>query len=64
MGTLDDLMESDSWIIPKILFANLWKPLHDVIIILVPSDSLNLETLEEIGKNDKKLNIFRTKTEF
>ena len=26
-----------------ITFANLWKPIHDVIIILVSSDSLNLE---------------------
>ena len=37
--------------------ANLCKPIHDVIIIVVSSDSLNVETLKGKGENYKKLNI-------
>ena len=43
--------------IPKITFANSRKPMHDVIIIPVSPDPLNLKILEREGKNYKKLNI-------
>ena len=37
-------------------FANLYKPIHDLIIIPVSSDPLNLETQGKKRKNYKKLN--------
>ena len=46
LGNLDDLIQSGFSFIPKIKFANLCKPIHDVIIIPVSSDSLNLEAVE------------------
>lgn len=50
-GNFDDLGRSGFWVIPKILFANLYKPVHDVIIIPVSSDPLNPDTVERKGKN-------------
>ena len=45
--------------IPKITFANSRKPIHDVIIIPVSPDPLNLKIVEREEKNYKKLNISR-----
>ena len=44
----DDLMQSGFWV-------NLCKPIHDVIILLVSSDSLNLETVERKEKKLQKI---------
>ena len=64
-SNFDDLIQSGFSVIPKITFVNLWKPIHDVIIIPVSSDPLNLETVERIEKrNYKKWNISRTKRAF
>ena len=40
-------------VIPKNTLANLWKPIHNVIIIPVSSDPLNLETVQRTKKNQK-----------
>ena len=53
LGNFDDFIESGFWVIPKNRFANLWKSIHDVIIIPVSSDPLNLETVERKEKNPK-----------
>ena len=45
LGNFDDLIQSGFQFIPKIIFANLCKPVHDVIIIPVSSDALNLENV-------------------
>ena len=42
----DDFIENGFWIIPNITITNLCKPIHDVIIIVVSSDALNVETLK------------------
>ena len=39
----------------KFTFANLCKPIHNVIIIPVSSDPLNLETVERKEKNLRKI---------
>ena len=62
-GNFDDLTLSSFLIIPKITIVNLCKLVHNVIIISVSSDPMNLETGKE-GKNYKKLNISRTKRAF
>ena len=49
LSNFDDLTESG--FIPKIACANLCKSIHDVIIIVVSSDPLNLET----GKEEKEI---------
>ena len=41
--------------------VNLCKLIHDVIIIPVSSEPLNIETVERKDKKHKKLNISRTK---
>ena len=64
LGKFDDLIQSGFGIIPNNTFANLCKPIHDVTIIPVSSDPLNLETMERKGKNYKKINILRTKSAF
>ena len=38
LGNFDDLIQTSFWVIPKVTFANLCKPIHDVIIIPVSSD--------------------------
>ena len=48
--SFDDLIQSGLWVIPKLIFANLCKPIHDIIIIPVLSDSFNLENVEKKGK--------------
>ena len=53
-GSFDDLTLSSFWVIPKITIANLCNLVHNVIIISVLSDPMNLETVEskeEITKN-------------
>ena len=40
-------MQSGFWAFPKIIFANLCKPIPDIIIIQVSSDPLKLETVEK-----------------
>ena len=52
LGNFDDLIQNGFWVIPKIAFANLWKPIHGFINIAVLPDLLNLETESE-GKNTK-----------
>ena len=47
MINFDDLMQCGFWAIPKIIFANLCKPIPDIIIIQVSSDPLKLETVEK-----------------
>ena len=42
---------------PKIKYANLCKPNHDVIVIQNSSGPLTLENVEKNGKNYKNLNI-------
>ena len=42
----DDLIQSVFWVVPKITFANLGKPIQDFIIISVSFDPLNLENVE------------------
>ena len=46
------------WFIPKIIIANLYKPIHNVIIIQVLSDPLNLEKIQKyeyLNENEKQL---------
>ena len=46
LGNFDDLRKRRFWVVPKIPFANLCKPIYDAIIMPVSSDPLNLETVE------------------
>ena len=46
LGNFENLTQSGFWVIPQILFAKLWKPIYDVIIIQISFVSLNLETVE------------------
>ena len=64
LGNFDVLIQSGFWVIPKIAFANLCKPIHDVIIIPISFDPLNLETVKKEGKKYERLNISRTKRAF
>ena len=64
LSNFDDFIQNYFWVIPKITFANLCKPVQSVIIILVSSDPLILETDERKGKKYKKLNIWKTKRAF
>ena len=57
-------MQSGFWIIPKITFANLWKPIYDTIIIPASSDILNLETVERKGKINKNWIFWKLKEHF
>ena len=41
-----DLIPSGFSVVPKITFANLYKPIHDIIIIPVSSDPVNLEAVK------------------
>ena len=63
LGNLDDLIQSGFWVLKKTTFVNSCKPVHDVIIIPVPSDPLNLKTVERKG-DYKKLNMSRRKRAF
>ena len=46
LHNFDDLIQSVFRVAPKITFANLGRPIQDVIIILVLFDPLNLENVE------------------
>ena len=54
-GNFDSLIQKGFLVIPKITFANLRKPILDVIIIPVSSDPLNMETVKRKKKIIKKL---------
>ena len=45
----------------KIAISSLYKPFHDVIIILFSTSSINFECLPKKEKNYKILHISRTK---
>ena len=46
-GQFDDLIQSVFGVIHKITFANFCKPTHNIIIVPVSSDPLNLEKSQE-----------------
>ena len=48
----DDLIQSGFLVIPKIVFADLWKPTLEIIVIPVSSDPLSLANVE---RNEKKM---------
>ena len=54
LGNFDDLIQSGFWVPRKITFFNLCKAIHDVLIIPVLSDPLNLESGEGKKKVIKK----------
>ena len=54
LGNFDNIIQSGFWIIPKIALANLCKPIQAVIIVLVSSEPLILETAERKKKITKK----------
>ena len=64
LSNFDDFIQNYFWVIPKITFANLCKPVQGVIIIPVSSDPLILETDKRKGKKYKKLSIWKTKRAF
>ena len=45
-------------------FANVCKPVHDVILIPTSFETWNLENVERKEKNFKNLNVARTKRTF
>ena len=51
LGNFDDLIQSDFWVIPKITFTNLSKPIYDIIFISVYSETLNMENVDLKRKN-------------
>ena len=50
LGNFVDLTQSGFLVIPETTFANFCKPVHQVIIIALLSDPLNLENVERKGK--------------
>ena len=48
-GSFDDFIQSFSWVILNITFVNLCKLIHNIIVILVFSDPLNLKKVEKKG---------------
>ena len=52
LNKLDDVMQSGFWVIPKITFSNLCKPIHDIINY---STSICPFESEKYGKEGKKL---------
>ena len=58
----DDMIFSSFRVIPKITFANLCKPIHD--IINYSTSIWPFKIVERKGKNYKNLNISRTKRAF
>ena len=53
LGNFDDLIQCGCWIIPKIILANLGRPIHNIVTIPVSSDPLILKTAKEGKKNTK-----------
>ena len=64
LGNLDDLIQSDFLVIPKITFDNVCKPLHYVLTSPLSSDPLNVKAVERKGKKYKQSNNSRTKRAF
>ena len=56
LDSFEDLIQSGFYIIPKITFTNLCKPMHGVIIIPVSSDPLYLENVKR-KKIKRQFNI-------
>ena len=54
LGNFDDLIQSGFSVIPNIIFANLCNPIHNVIIIPVSSDPVNLQTVGRKRRKRKK----------
>ena len=55
LGKFDDsIIQSGFWVIPNITFANLCRPIHDIIIIPVSSNPYNLKTEEREKMNTSK----------
>ena len=52
LGNFDHLIQSGFWVIPKITFAHLCKPIHNIIIPVL-CDPLNVKTGKEGGKIQK-----------
>ena len=64
LGNFHNLIQSVFWIIRKIVFANLCKPVDNFIIITVSFDPLNIETVERKGKNLQKNEYLKNKKSF
>ena len=63
LNKFDDIIQSGFWVIPKIVSANLCKPIHGIINYsssICPSESGKSGK----GKNTKNVNISRTKGAF
>ena len=61
MSYIDDLKQNGFSVIPLTTFANLRKPIQNIIIIPISSDPLNLKTVEreklqkiEYAENEKR----------
>ena len=52
-GKFGDLVKHGFWVIPKVIFANLRKPIQDIIIPL-SSGPLKLENVERMGEKSQK----------
>ena len=64
LGNFDNLIQSGFWIITKITFANLCKPVHDIISIPVSSLLFESGNVERKGKFFENLNTSRAKRAF
>ena len=53
LGSFEDFIQSCFWVIPKITLSNLCKEVHNVEIIPVSSDPVNLQTGKERQKMTK-----------
>ena len=64
LSNFDYFIQNYFWVIPKITFANLCKPVQSVIIIPVSSDPLILETDERKGKKIQKTEYLENEKSF
>ena len=71
LSKFDDLIQSGFWFISNNIFINVCKPVHDVIIIPVSSDHLNLTLMEKYEKIEfliqnvhHSLSIFKKSSNF
>ena len=64
LANFHDLIQSVFWIIRKIVFANLCKPVDNFTIITVSFDPFNIETVERKGKNLQKNEYLKNKKSF
>lgn len=53
-GKFGDLVKHGFWVIPKIIFANLRKPIQDMIIIPLSSGPLKVENVERMGEKSQR----------